>query len=71
MITTKKGKEEGLNVTVNSSTMFAAGYLRKPEVQTSYSSGSQGTYLPEDMYGEISWTSGVRHCSMIRIRTNG
>ena len=33
-----------LNVTVNSSTMFAAGYLRKPEVQTSYSSGSQGTY---------------------------
>ncbi len=44
MITTKKGKEEGLNVTVNSSTMFAAGYLRKPEVQTSYSSGSQGTY---------------------------
>ena len=24
--------------------MFAAGYLRKPEVQTSYSSGSQGTY---------------------------
>lgn len=71
MITTKKGKEEGLNVTVNSSTMFAAGYLRKPEVQTSYSSGHRGLIPPEDMYGETNWTSDVQHCNMIRILTNG
>lgn len=44
MITTKKGSQEGLTVTVNSSTMFAAGYLKKPEVQTSYSTGSGGHY---------------------------
>ncbi|MDE5678551.1 SusC/RagA family TonB-linked outer membrane protein [Phocaeicola sp.] len=44
MVTTKKAAIEGLNVTVNSSTMFTAGYLKRPEVQTSYSSGSNGTY---------------------------
>lgn len=48
MVTTKKGKEEGLNVTVNSSTMFNAGYLKQPEVQTGYSSGSGGKYYPGD-----------------------
>lgn len=44
MVTTKKGSKEGLTVTVNSSTMFEAGYLRKPEVQTSYSTGQNGYY---------------------------
>lgn len=44
MVTTKKGSKEGLSVTVNSSTMFEAGYLRKPEVQTSYSTGQNGYY---------------------------
>lgn len=48
MVTTKKGTKEGLNVTVNSSTMFNAGYLKKPEVQTSYSSGSGGKYYTGD-----------------------
>ena len=48
MVTTKKGTKEGLNVTVNSSTMFNAGYLKKPEVQTSYSSGSSGKYYTGD-----------------------
>ena len=71
MITTKKGKEEGLNVTVNSSTMFAAGYLRKPEVQRHTVPDHRVPILPEDMYGGDKLTSGVRHCSMIRIRTNG
>ena len=46
MITTKKGKEEGLQVQVNSSTMFNAGYLILPEVQHSYSTGQAGVYLP-------------------------
>ena len=46
MITTKRAKEAGLHVSVNSSTMFHAGYTIFPEVQTSYSSGSGGKYLP-------------------------
>src|SRR5690625_4645572 len=44
MITTKKSKKEGLDVTVNSSTMTDLGYLVRPEVQTSYSSGQGGIY---------------------------
>lgn len=46
MIVTKRGKEEGLHVEINSSTMINAGYLRKPKVQTSYSTGQGGKYLP-------------------------
>lgn len=46
MITTKKGSKEGLNIQVNSSTMFNAGYLKLPKVQTSYSTGQAGKYLP-------------------------
>ena len=44
MVTTKRGKEEGLNISVNSNTMFNAGYLKLPKVQTSYSSGGGSTY---------------------------
>lgn len=44
MITTKKSKGKGLDVQLNSSTMFDAGYLARPEVQTSYSSGQGGKY---------------------------
>lgn len=47
MITTKRGTKEGLAVSVNSNTMFNAGYLVLPEVQSSYSSGSGGKYLQE------------------------
>lgn len=50
MVTTKRGKKEGLNVTVNSSTMFNAGYLRMPEVQTSYGSGNYGVYSDNGSY---------------------
>ncbi|GAA4180040.1 SusC/RagA family TonB-linked outer membrane protein [Sphingobacterium ginsenosidimutans] len=46
MITTKKSKGKGLDVQLNSSTMFNAGYLRRPEVQTSYSTGQGGKYKP-------------------------
>lgn len=45
MVTTKKGSQEGLQVQINSSTMFNAGYLILPEVQTSYSTGQAGKYL--------------------------
>lgn len=47
MITTKRGTKEGLSVSINSNTMFNAGYLVLPEVQSSYSSGSGGKYLQE------------------------
>lgn len=48
MITTKRGKEEGLHIQINSSTMFDAGFLRIPEVQSSYSTGMNGKYNPEN-----------------------
>jgi TonB-linked SusC/RagA family outer membrane protein len=48
MVTTRKAKKEGLDVTVNSNTMFHAGFLMIPEVQNSYSSGANGRYAPGD-----------------------
>lgn len=48
MVTTKRGTEEGLNISINSNTMFNAGYLKFPEVQTSYSGGQGGKYNPTD-----------------------
>lgn len=72
MITTKRGKEEGLQVTVNSSTMFNAGYLKLPEVQTSYSSGKMVyTMITPVMYGEPNWTSAMKPCNTTRILKNG
>ena len=47
MITTKRGKKEGLSVNVNSNNMLNLGHLVLPEVQSSYSSGSGGKYLQE------------------------
>lgn len=45
MITTKKGSQsEGIDISVNSSTMFNAGYLAIPEAQSAYSSGTGGKY---------------------------
>jgi TonB-linked SusC/RagA family outer membrane protein len=46
MVTTKKAKEAGLHVSINSSTMLHAGYTAFPEVQTSYSSGGGSQYKP-------------------------
>lgn len=49
MITTKKsGKDKGLDISVNSSTMFNAGYLAIPEAQSGYSSGTGGKYDSKD-----------------------
>lgn len=44
MITTKRGKKEGLTVSVNSNTMYNAGHIRIPKPQTSYSTGNNGVY---------------------------
>ena len=50
MVTTKRGQKEGLVVSVSNNTMFDAGYLRKPEVQKSYSSGINGQYNDNASY---------------------
>lgn len=53
MVTTKKGtKDEGINVEVNSNTMFYAGYLAFPEVQHSYSAGTGGHYNNNAVWGD-------------------
>lgn len=48
MVTTKKAQKEGLDISVNSNTMFHAGFLKLPEVQNSYSSGANSKYAPGD-----------------------
>lgn len=53
MITTKKGAgSEGLNVNVNSNTMFFTGYLAFPETQSSYSRGTSGRYGSDYVWGD-------------------
>ncbi|MDD4404521.1 MAG: SusC/RagA family TonB-linked outer membrane protein [Parabacteroides sp.] len=49
MITTKKGEEGKLSVNVSNNTMFSAGYLCLPKVQSSYSTGN---------YGQMEYNSG-------------
>lgn len=50
MITTKRAKDKGVNIAVNSNTMFHCGFLRIPEAQSDYSSGIGGVY---DAYDEV------------------
>lgn len=53
MITTKKGNmKKGLAVNINSSTMFNLGYVVQPEVQHSYSSGYNGKYGNDYVWGD-------------------
>ena len=46
MITTKKGKDgkEGVEMSINSTTQFQAGYIRIPSVQNQYGMGWNGQY---------------------------
>lgn len=53
IVTTKKGnKKGGLSVSVNSSTMFNAGFVAFPKVQTGYSSGTAGKYALDYVWGD-------------------
>lgn len=53
MITTKKGTDtEGLNVSINSNTMFFSGYLAFPKTQSSYSRGQSGKYGDDYVWGD-------------------
>lgn len=49
MVQTKRGNHrQGIDVSVNSSSMFTSGFLAFPDVQQSYSSGSAGKYRVGD-----------------------
>ena len=48
IITTKKSGKKGVTVSINSNTMFNAGFLTLPEVQHNYSAGLGGTYSATD-----------------------
>jgi TonB-linked SusC/RagA family outer membrane protein len=53
MITTLRGdKAKGLSVTINSSTMFNLGFVTTPKTQTSYSSGFNGKYGDDYVWGD-------------------
>lgn len=53
MVTTKKGTpNEGINVEVNSNTMFFSGFLAFPQVQSAYSLGSGGKYGSDYVWGD-------------------
>lgn len=53
MVTTKKGSQnEGINVDVNSNTMFFSGFLALPKVQSAYSRGYGGKYNSDYIWGD-------------------
>lgn len=54
MVTTKKGQqnEGGIDISINSNTMFFSGYLAFPEVQSSYSRGWAGKYNSDYIWGD-------------------
>jgi TonB-linked SusC/RagA family outer membrane protein len=51
MITTKRGKGNGLSIDVNSSTEFQPSFIRIPEVQSIYGAGFKGKYTYVDGSG--------------------
>lgn len=61
MVTTKRAQKEGLDISVNSNTMFQAGFLKLPEVQSSYSSGGSGKYAP----GDYVWGDKLDICRVV------
>ncbi len=67
MITTKKGTaKKGLSVTINSGTMFSAGYLAIPELQSTYGriiNTATNTYVGS---GDGSWGAPMEGQSVIQ-----
>ncbi|MCX2479068.1 SusC/RagA family TonB-linked outer membrane protein [Pedobacter sp. MC2016-15] len=58
MITTKRGKGKSLSVEVNSSNQVQPGFIRIPEVQTTYGAGNYGKYEYVDGSGGGAEGSG-------------
>lgn len=53
MITTKKGAtQKGLNIDINSNTMFFSGFLAFPQTQSEYSRGYGGKYGNDYVWGD-------------------
>ncbi|MFZ5942403.1 MAG: SusC/RagA family TonB-linked outer membrane protein [Bacteroidota bacterium] len=53
MVTTIRGNEQkGMKVSFNSSTMFNLGFIVTPKTQTSYSSGYNGKYADDYIWGD-------------------
>jgi TonB-linked SusC/RagA family outer membrane protein len=59
LITTKRGKDK-LTVEFNSSTQFQSGFLRVPEIQTTYGTGDQGEYVYVDGFEYSGYVWGPR-----------
>ncbi len=56
MVTTKsKANKKGLSISINSSTMFTAGYLAIPEAQTTFGRGTTGVYnrTADRVWGQV------------------
>lgn len=51
MITTKKGKDSGFSIDINSNTMFRAGWVAIPKAQTSYGHGLNGEIADDYVWG--------------------
>jgi TonB-linked SusC/RagA family outer membrane protein len=51
MITTKRGSQSRTTVEINSSTMFQTGFIRIPNVQSTYGNGNNGQYAYSDGSG--------------------
>ena len=51
MITTKRGKGKQLSIDVNSSVLLQTGFIRIPDVQSTYGNGNKGSYAFVDGSG--------------------
>ena len=51
MVTTKKGKDKGFSIDVNSNSMFRAGWTAIPKAQTSYGHGLNGEIADDYVWG--------------------
>ncbi|MAZ28931.1 MAG: SusC/RagA family TonB-linked outer membrane protein [Cytophagaceae bacterium] len=58
LITTKRGKAGKIEIEINNSTMFQAGFVRIPKVQSTYGNGDNGIYEYVDGSGKGSEGGG-------------
>lgn len=59
LITTKRGKDK-LSVEINSSSQYQSGFLRVPEIQTTYGTGDLGEYVYVDGFEYSGYVWGPR-----------
>ena len=79
MITTKKGKNRGLSIDINSNTMVASGFLAIPKIQTSYGHGIDGKISTDYVWGPkldigdsaIQWNPVTKQQEMMPLVSSG